>query len=146
MKRSSLMVRALVFGLPVLLVVFSLSLAGCGSDQAPAETTPTVSVKLIVPTAVPTEVPKPSPTPPETSGATGTTYTVKSGDTLSKIAADFGVSVDSIVKANKIADPNLLTVGQELVIPPKGEATPEVESSGEDSTPAAASSKATPTP
>lgn len=146
MKRSSWVVRALVFAFSLLLVSFSVVLGGCGSEDAPAATTPTVSVKLIVPTAVPTQVPKPSPTVPQTSGATGTTYAVQAGDTLSKIAADFGVTVDSIVKANKIADPNLLKVGQELVIPPKGEATPQVESSGGESTPTTGLPKDTPTP
>jgi LysM repeat protein len=47
------------------------------------------------------------------------TYTVKSGDTLSKIAKQFGVTVDALVKANNIANPNLIKLGQVLKIPPK---------------------------
>ena len=43
--------------------------------------------------------------------------TVNSGDTLSKIAQDYGTSVDSLVNANGISDPNLIVIGQELVIP-----------------------------
>ncbi len=47
-----------------------------------------------------------------------TTYTVRSGDTLSKIAAMFGLSSWSgIVSANNIANPNLIRVGQVLTIP-----------------------------
>lgn len=46
------------------------------------------------------------------------TYTVKSGDTLSKIAASFGLdSWRSIVSANNISNPNLIRVGQVLEIP-----------------------------
>lgn len=45
------------------------------------------------------------------------TYTVKSGDTLSKIAKQFGVTVDAIVKANNIANPSLIRPGQVLKIP-----------------------------
>lgn len=45
------------------------------------------------------------------------TYTVKPGDTLSGIADLFGVTVDDIVRANNIADPNALQVGQVLTIP-----------------------------
>ena len=42
------------------------------------------------------------------------TYTVKSGDTLSVIANDFGVTVDQLVRWNNISNPNLITVGQIL--------------------------------
>jgi murein DD-endopeptidase MepM/ murein hydrolase activator NlpD len=44
-------------------------------------------------------------------------YTVQSGDTLSAIAARFGLEVSALVKANQIADPNALRVGQRLNIP-----------------------------
>lgn len=45
------------------------------------------------------------------------TYTVQAGDTLAKIAAEFGVTVEAIVEANGIEDPSLINVGQVLVIP-----------------------------
>lgn len=44
-------------------------------------------------------------------------YTVKSGDTLSKVAEEFGVSVDSITWANDLKSQTLKT-GQSLDIPP----------------------------
>lgn len=44
-------------------------------------------------------------------------YTVQSGDNLSRIAAQFGTSVSALVSANGIADPNRITVGQVLRIP-----------------------------
>lgn len=47
----------------------------------------------------------------------GPTYTVQPGDTLYSIARIFGVSVDALQKANAIADPTLISVGQKLVIP-----------------------------
>lgn len=46
-----------------------------------------------------------------------TTYVVKPGDTLYKIAARYGVTVSAIVAANNIANPNLILVGQVLIIP-----------------------------
>lgn len=46
-----------------------------------------------------------------------TTHTVGSGDTLSGIAQRYGTSVDAIVAANTLTDPNDLTVGQVLRIP-----------------------------
>lgn len=44
-------------------------------------------------------------------------YTVASGDTLGAIAGRFGVGVSEIVGANDLANPNVLSVGQRLVIP-----------------------------
>jgi LysM repeat protein len=45
------------------------------------------------------------------------TYTVKQGDTLRKLAKQFGKTVDEFASANSIENPNLIKVGQELVIP-----------------------------
>ena len=44
-------------------------------------------------------------------------YQVKSGDTLWAIADRFGTSVSELVFTNAIANPNLIYVGQVLVIP-----------------------------
>lgn len=44
-------------------------------------------------------------------------YVVKPGDTLSQIAGLYRVSVASIVEVNGLPDPNLLLVGQSLIIP-----------------------------
>jgi|GEM_PF-519081 len=57
---------------------------------------------------------------PDTAAAR---YEVQPGDTLFAIAQQFGVTVDAIVAANGIADPDLITVGAVLLIPP---AQPEV--------------------
>ncbi len=46
-----------------------------------------------------------------------TAHTVGSGDTLSGIAQRYGTSVEAIVAANGLANPNDLTVGQVLQIP-----------------------------
>ncbi|HLR92741.1 MAG TPA: LysM peptidoglycan-binding domain-containing protein, partial [Atopostipes sp.] len=44
------------------------------------------------------------------------TYTVKSGDTLNKIANQFGVSVATLTSLNNIQNQNLIRVGQTLLI------------------------------
>jgi murein DD-endopeptidase MepM/ murein hydrolase activator NlpD len=49
-----------------------------------------------------------------------TDYTVKPGDTLSKIARENGVTVAALVEANVLSNPNLIFVGQTLVIPLAG--------------------------
>ena len=46
-----------------------------------------------------------------------TVYTVVAGDTLSAIAAHYGVTADAIVAANGIQNPNLIYTGQRLSIP-----------------------------
>jgi len=53
------------------------------------------------------------------SGGAGSTYTVKSGDSLSKIGAQLGVSWQKIFDANrdKLDDPDEIQPGQELTIP-----------------------------
>lgn len=61
------------------------------------------------------EVPK--PTQPETPAkTTEEVYTVKKGDTLSKIAAKYNTTVEQICKDNKIKNPNFIKAGQKLVI------------------------------
>jgi len=45
------------------------------------------------------------------------TYTVQPGDTLSALAARYGTSVEAIVAANELPNPDLILVGQRLRIP-----------------------------
>ncbi len=65
----------------------------------------------------PTQEPLPTPT----------IYIVKSGDSLGSIAAEFDLPVDEIMAANDIIDPNLISVGQALVIPVPGSVPPTAE-------------------
>jgi murein DD-endopeptidase MepM/ murein hydrolase activator NlpD len=44
-------------------------------------------------------------------------YTVAPGDTLGAIAAQLGVSLDALITANAIDDPNHIRVGQVLLVP-----------------------------
>lgn len=74
------------------------------------------SLRIGEPTPVLTPTPTPAvATPTPVTGAI--TYTVQAGDTLGKIAKEFGVTVEAIVEANDIEDPSLIQVGQVLVIP-----------------------------
>jgi peptidoglycan/xylan/chitin deacetylase (PgdA/CDA1 family) len=43
-------------------------------------------------------------------------HTVRSGETLSTIAGRYGVSVETLAKINKLADPDMVYVGQVLMI------------------------------
>lgn len=45
------------------------------------------------------------------------TYKVVRGDTLGKIAAEYGTTVECLAKVNEIANVNLIEVDQELLVP-----------------------------
>ena len=45
------------------------------------------------------------------------TYTIKSGDTLSQIAQQYGTTVSALASANGIADPNKIQAGKTITIP-----------------------------
>ncbi len=78
------------------------------------------AVRTIAPsTAVPaTSTPAPAPTARPTAAVAPTrTYTVRRGDTLSGIAAEFGTSVRAIMDRNGISNTRQLRVGAVLDIP-----------------------------
>jgi murein DD-endopeptidase MepM/ murein hydrolase activator NlpD len=66
--------------------------------------------------AAPAPVHGPTPKPVVTAApaATGSTYTVVKGDTLTKIAARNGTTVQALVALNAIKNANLINVGQVL--------------------------------
>ncbi len=76
-----------------------------------------------VPTTQPVSQPQVQPVVSYAPGTTVTTvtsytaYVVRSGDTLSAIAARFSTTPQAILSANAISNPNLVFVGQYLVIP-----------------------------
>lgn len=72
-----------------------------------------VGQSLIIPGNQPAPQPTPQPQPVQNSVQT---YIVKSGDTLSGIAAKFGTTYQKIAGDNGIANPNIIHPGQELKI------------------------------
>jgi Tol biopolymer transport system component/LysM repeat protein len=90
------------------------------ATPTPAQTTATPTSQTTVVSAATvdaTETATPAPTPTPLANQT---YTVKAGDTLSEIAARFGVTVQAIAEANGITNTKLIRVGQVLVIPAPG--------------------------
>lgn len=68
------------------------------------------------PTAEPTPAPTPAPTPEPSP--TPRVYVVKPNDTLSGIAAKFGISSEALLAANPaVTDPDRIKIGDELVVP-----------------------------
>jgi LysM repeat protein len=88
----------------VVMLVGSTAVWAAGDGRAP---------DLLVadsPLPEPTDTPVPVP-------STGFYYTVQRGDTLSRIAWRYGTTVQAIVQANGIVNPNLIFYGQRLWIP-----------------------------
>ncbi|MBC8253178.1 MAG: LysM peptidoglycan-binding domain-containing protein [Ardenticatenia bacterium] len=72
----------------------------------------------------PTDTPAPTHTVRPRPDPVQTIHVVQPGETLSEIAEQYGVSVDALTAANGIADPHLIKIGQELIIPGPASATP----------------------
>lgn len=63
--------------------------------------------------------PSPADATPVTTPPAAVDYTIKPGDTLSQIAADNDVSVKDLIAANPdITDPNKISAGQKIEVPP----------------------------
>lgn len=97
----------LLLGVSTLLAV--VTLGGCVRDASPPPTPPAPTLEVVIAT----QGPPPVPTPGKQQ-----LYVVREGDTLSGIAARFGVEEEAVIKQNPDLNPDTLFVGQELVIPP----------------------------
>lgn len=132
-RRRERMVPLLLGALAVVLVVVGIFLivvwfTGDGAPALPAifhtdTPVPTASNTPLPASATPTitlTLP-PSETPtPEGPFA----YVVEENDTLFSIAVQFGVTIDALINANEIADPNTIGVGTQLIIPSADEELP----------------------
>jgi LysM repeat protein len=80
------------------------------SDAPPAQAAQTAPTPQIA------DVPAAEAAPADTPAATRT-YRVKSGDTIAKIAAAFGVSAARIIDLNNVRETGGIHVGEELAVP-----------------------------
>ena len=91
-----------------------LGIGDDGNNGAGAATATPIAEET--PTPAPTPVPEPTPT----------IYVVKKGDTMSKIATSFDLTVEQLMTANpQIKNPNKISIGDEITIPvPDAQAEP----------------------
>ena len=88
-------------------IVVLLAVTGCGTtDKASRETLPPIRTTIAVTTTTSSTVP-----------AGQRFYVIQSGDTLGTIATGFGVTVQSIVDLNGLANPDDIQAGQTIEIP-----------------------------
>lgn len=113
----------LVLSLVVLMTAF-----GCSSPLSNDDASPTPGHTPTVETQPTMRIVTPTPyTPPAVATGTGVsqpeqnpeTYVVVEGDSLYSIALRFGVDLNALIELNSLTDPNDITIGQELRIPPR---------------------------
>ena len=91
-------------------VLFALpGLLGFGNPQSASSPGASTPVRTSLPSLAPTTVPQPTPQ----------LYVVQAGDTLSRIAGRFGISLAELIAANAetLPNPDLLQIGDQLIIP-----------------------------
>jgi LysM repeat protein len=76
--------------------------------------TPTANAPTATPTEEPTEEPEETPLPE----ATPREHIVARGESVSRIAAEYGVTVEEIVELNELRNADVIVPGQRLLIPP----------------------------
>jgi len=113
-------------------ITYSVLVALVVSLMEPPAPVPTPT-RTPVPTFTPTSTPQPTPilmptlpvTVTPTVSATSTvtptpsvrTHIVMPGETLASLAQEYDVTVEAILELNGLANPNVIEVGQELLIP-----------------------------
>lgn len=115
------------FAVPLIgLAALSACVAPRGAVPAPqpqpAVVTPPLPVAVAPPVALPPAPPPPPPfnvrpVTPNAVESRGGRYTVVNGDTLRRVSDKTGAASEAIARANRLASPFVIKVGQKLTIP-----------------------------
>lgn len=112
-----ILVNVIVSAAVVLAVLILWERVHNAHPATPTSTLPVAEETVSTPTVLP--VASPTPLGP-------LLHTVQEGDTLLAIAQTYGVSIEDLMSANGLTDPNVLHIGQTLIIPVGGFPTPTV--------------------
>jgi murein DD-endopeptidase MepM/ murein hydrolase activator NlpD len=123
----------------LLVLLALLGLTGCASGSR-AVTRPTPAVPSEQPPLVLEGLHEPHPEPELVS----VRHTVAPGETMYRIAKNYGITVEELSEANGITDPRTLVLGQELVIPGIERRMPTASGSSPSTRPPASGSPAKP--
>ena len=109
----------------ILFGMLSVLLSACGGRVISGSTPTPVSlaVSLATPTVLPTLIPQvltPAPTNTPAPTPTPIVHIIQPGDTLLGIALQYGVTLDELYQVNGVLKPELLQIGQAVVIPVPG--------------------------
>ena len=116
-----LLLNVLVSTVVVLAILYWWDNRDGGTETAvsiPTTITPAVPVQntVVFPAISPTNTPEPDDGPP--------IHIVQAGDTLGTISQLYDVPIDDIMAENGLTNPNIISVGQQLLIPVGGTSTP----------------------
>lgn len=126
------LVNALVSLVIAVAVIWVFEARRPDAEELAAINTPRPAPVLAAPAAQPTVAPNPAATTPAPIVAVETAtpevadvnseevYVVQPGDTMLVIATRYNVTVEDILNANNLNDPNFVFAGQRLVIPVQG--------------------------
>ncbi len=110
--------RAVIILANLIILAAGLLLWGCAPEPPDATSTAAPSLTpYSTPTVEAAQPQSPPSTPTVAPPQTPQTYTVQDGDTLGAIAQTYDVSIEDLILANELANPDVLYVGQELTIP-----------------------------
>lgn len=98
-------------------------------NQLPS-TTLSINQQLLIPLNTDNDTTPPTTSPTPDTPSDTNIYTVEKGDSLWKIANKFGVTVDSIIKANNLTS-NTIQIGDQLYIPTTIDQVPEEDDNQE---------------
>ena len=133
-----IVVNVIVSAVVMLMILFAWERIRNAPASSPTSTPSVLTQDASAPTMPP--VSSPISTEPQQ-------YTVQEGDTLGAIAQIYDVSVEDLMAANGITDPNVLQIGQILTVPSDLSASPTAGPSAEMSPePTAAVTLPTPLP
>ena len=95
-----------------------------GSDTVrpilePPPTPTLIIIPIVLPPTTVTAPPTPTQVETDENANEPEIYEVRAGDTLLGIASQFGITVEEIIALNEIQDPSVISIGQELLIPPE---------------------------
>lgn len=82
--------------------------------------TPTSATQSAQPATAAGNQPAPAPTSAPASSSSAEVYVVEAGDSLFGIALKFGLTIDGLMEANNLTNPDFVFVGQRLTIPAAG--------------------------
>src|SRR5262245_6746626 len=98
----------------VIVITSTPASSDVGVNDIPANPT---SDSVVFAPPPPSSDPTLDPTPPGNEAPAASEYVVQPGDTLSGIAAVNGVSLQSLLTANNITNPDILSVGEVIKLP-----------------------------
>ncbi|MBL7077308.1 MAG: LysM peptidoglycan-binding domain-containing protein [Kiritimatiellae bacterium] len=111
-------VIGIVAGAHILAVAGIMLIQGCGTPQG---TIPETVETVMPPSSVEPEPAPVAPAPPPKvtawPPASSSVYVIKKGDSLSKIAARYGLSTRELAALNGIDNPSKILIGQKITLP-----------------------------